>query len=126
MRVAALVLLAALPSACAQKAPAVVVPTGPTPAQRFEAATSQLMAGCLDCLLDAYREFQALRDDRAVGEAATASAIRSAILVSIREHELGLLDSGHLRSAHQMLDAAPLLALESSPLADMAELVLAY
>jgi tetratricopeptide (TPR) repeat protein len=117
--------LAVFLSACAAKAPAVLAPAGPTPAQRFDAADAQLRAGCLDCLLGAYRDFLALRDDPAVGAAATAAAIRSALLVSLREHELGLLDSGHLRSAHQMLDAAPLLTAELGPLAEMADAIVA-
>jgi len=66
-----------------------------------------------------------LRDDPTVGLAATTSAIRSGILISVREHELGLLDSGHLRSARQMLDASPLLASELGPLADVADVLVA-
>lgn len=121
----ALVLLAAFLAACAPKAPAVVAPTGPTPSERLSAAHARLMAGCLDCLLDAYRDFLTLRDDPTVGGAATEAAIRSGMLISVREQELGLLDSGHLRSAHQMLDAAPLLAPELAPLAEMADVIVA-
>lgn len=124
-RTVCVLLLATAFAACAPKTPAVVVPAGPTPAERLEAANAQLLAGCLECLLDAYRGFLALREDPTVGGAATSSAIRSAMLVSMREHELGLLDSGHLRSAHQMLDAAPLLAAELGPLAEMADVIVA-
>src|SRR5262245_14186598 len=97
------ILLALAVSACAPKAPAVVAPKGPTPSQRLEAANAGILAGCLDCLLGAYGELVSLRDDPGVGAAATSAAIRSGILISVREQELGLIDSGHLRSARQML-----------------------
>jgi tetratricopeptide (TPR) repeat protein len=118
-------LLAVALSACAPKAPAVVVPAGPTPGERLGAAGELMLAGCLDCLIEAYGEFLALRDDPELGTAATSGAIRSALLVSIREHELGLLDSGHLRSAHQMLAASALHAADLSPLAEIADAIVA-
>jgi tetratricopeptide (TPR) repeat protein len=125
MRVARAFFLVLALSACGPKTPAVVAPTGPTPAQRLETANAQILAGCLDCLLTAYGELVSLRDDGSVGAAATKSAIMSAILISLREQELGLLDSGHLRSARQMLDASPLLAAELGPLADLADVLVA-
>lgn len=121
----ALLALASLLGACAPKAPAVIATAGPSPTARLEAANSQMLAGCLDCLLDAYRDFLTLRDDPIVGGTATAAAIRSGMLISVREQELGFLDSGHLRSAHQMLDAAPLLAPELAPIAEMADVIVA-
>jgi tetratricopeptide (TPR) repeat protein len=123
MRVARTFLLALALSACGPKAPVVVAPKGPTPSERLEAANAQMLAGCLDCLLQAYGELVSLRDDATVGAAATKSAIQSAILISLREQELGLLDSGHLRSARQMLDASTPLASELGPLADLADVL---
>ena len=122
-RVAAL--LALVLSACAPKPAVAVAPRGPTAAERLEAANAQILKGCLDCLIEAYGEAVSLRDDPAIGAEATASAIRSGILVSVREQELGLFDSGHLRSARQMLDALPPLAPELGPIADLAEVIVA-
>src|SRR6185503_925116 len=118
-------LLALVLSACAPKPPVVVAPKGPTPSERLEAANAQILGGCLDCLIAAYGDLVSLRDDPAVGAEATASAIRSGILISVREQELGLLDSGHLRSARQMLEASPILGAELGPLADVADVLVA-
>jgi tetratricopeptide (TPR) repeat protein len=117
-------LLSLVLSACGPK-PAVVVvaPKGPTPAERLEAANAQILRGCLDCLIGAYGELVSLRDDPEVGPAATVSAIRSGILISLREQELGLLDSGHLRSARQMLEASPVPGSELGQLADVADVL---
>lgn len=123
MRIVILLVLAL--SACTSKSPVVVAPKGPTSTDRLNAANAQLLEGCLDCLIGAYGELVSLRDDSAVGAEATASAIRSGILISVREQELGLLDSGHLRSARQMLDASSQLASELGPLADMADVLIA-
>ena len=58
------------------------------------AAATLVRAGCLDCLIEALREYQALRRVPAVAVEATAGAARTATLVAIRERELGLEDSG--------------------------------
>lgn len=107
MRVA--LLLSLVLSACGPRPAAIVVaPTGPTPSERLAAANAQILRGCLDCLVAAYGELVSLRDDPEVGPAATASAIRGGMLISLREQELGLLDRGHLRSARQMLETCSL------------------
>jgi len=63
---------------------------------RLASADALVRAGCADCLLDAYKEYDALRPISAVADAATAGAIRTAALLAIRERELGTEDTGYL------------------------------
>src|SRR5262245_35813904 len=95
---------AILAAACGPKQP---VQPSITPAMRLAAADALLHAGCLEGLVDAYNGYDALRSDQLVGENARAGAVRAGVLIAIREHELGLLDSGYLARVHQLLPAAP-------------------
>ena len=117
---ATLVSLAVAASACAPATRGVVHDVAGSTA-RLQSADALVAAGCLDCLLDAYRAYDALRADPAVEGRANAGAIRSAVLIAIRENELGLLDSGALRRAHLLLSASPALAPELSPIVEMAD-----
>jgi hypothetical protein len=56
-------------------------------------------AGCLDCLLNAFREYDALRAIPAAAADATAGVVRSAALIAIRQRELGMVDEGYLQRA---------------------------
>jgi len=105
----------ALMAACAPKKPvAPAVPAGPTPAQRATTAEAMVRAGCFDCLVDALREFEAARTAASAApatvEAATAGAIRTAILLELRQRELGLLDGGYLARARELLNGREDLA----------------
>jgi tetratricopeptide (TPR) repeat protein len=95
-RLSWLVVLAAL-AACARGpfTPAVVVPPGPTPTERLNAADRLVRTGCLDCLLDAYREYQSLRSIASAENAATMGAIRTGGLIALRQRELGMIDEGY-------------------------------
>src|SRR5262245_26849468 len=95
-----LLLAGALAPACAAKQPAFVQPAV-TPAMRLAAADALLAAGCLDCLVEASKSYEALRAEPVVGPAASAGVVRSGVLIAIREHELGLLDSGRLARARE-------------------------
>ena len=88
--------------ACASspKRPAAV--PGPTPSERIAAADALVRAGCFDCLLAAFREYDALRAVPAVAAAATTSAARTAALLAVRERDLGTEDSGYLRKASEL------------------------
>src|SRR6266478_3853600 len=66
---------------------------------RMAAAVDLVRAGCLDCLIEALRQYQALQKVPAVAAEATAGAARTAALVAIRERELGLEESGALAQA---------------------------
>src|SRR5262245_33924173 len=103
--VVAVWLLSAFTTACT-KTVRPVVPIGPTPAARMAAADVQYRAGCLECLESALTEYLALRSDTAVGRSATESAVRAAILVAVRENELGLVDSGRIGQARSVVESA--------------------
>lgn len=105
-RVALFLLAAGVLPACGPKrvsAPAATPP--PTPAQRLTSADSLVRAGCLDCLIDAFNEYDQLRQYAPVADAATAGAVRAAALVARRERELGLSDDGYARRARALIAA---------------------
>jgi tetratricopeptide (TPR) repeat protein len=97
------VVLAGL-TACARPTvkPLAVVPPGPTPTERLAAADRLVRAGCLDCLLDAYREYQSLRSSATTGNTATMGAIRAGALIALRQRELGMVDEGYLTAAKEL------------------------
>jgi tetratricopeptide (TPR) repeat protein len=109
-RVWALVALLAAVSACSSKRPpAVTAPPPPTPAQRLESADLLVRAGCLDCLIAAYGEYDLLRGFPAAKDAAAAGAVRSAALIAVRQRELGMVDEGYGDRARALLAATPSL-----------------
>ena len=99
-----LLLLAA--SACAPRRSVVVPPAAPTPADRLASAEALVRAGCLDCLLAAYGEYDLLRAFPFAKDAATAGAVRTAALIARRERELGLADEGYGERARVLQTAA--------------------
>ena len=114
-RIGALFVVCVVVSACASppKRPAVV--PGPSPSERLAAADALVRAGCFDCLLAAFREYDALRSVAAVAGAATAGATQAAALLAIRERNLGTEDSGYLKRAGD-------LALPSTSTAQLLEI----
>lgn len=106
-RLALLALLLAV-SACAKPAakPA-VAPPGPTPTERLAEADHLVRAGCLDCLLDAYRSYQSLRAIPSAANAATMGAIRAAGLIALRQRDLGMVDEGYVAAAKELVAANP-------------------
>ena len=109
-RLHVLVLLAAL-TACARPAvkPAAVAPPGLTPTERLAAADRLVRAGCLDCLLEAYREYDSLRSSASAGHTATMGAIRTGALIALRQRELGMVDEGYLTTVKQLASSTPSL-----------------
>jgi tetratricopeptide (TPR) repeat protein len=99
-RLCAICLLVAL-SACSAKRPAVV--PNPRVPERLADAERLVRAGCLDCLVAAYGEYDLLRAFPAAKNAATLGAIRAAALITIRERELGLVDDGYGQRARTLL-----------------------
>ena len=97
VRLLVVALLASV-TACAPKSKP-IVQTAPTPAVRLAAADSQLRAGCLECLQQAFDQYAALTTDQTVGDIARESAARAALLIAVRENELGLIDSGRIQQA---------------------------
>ena len=97
-------------SACSRVTqPPLAVTPAPTPAQRLASADALVRAGCLDCLIAAYGEYDLLRTFPAARDAAAAGAVRSAALIAIRERELGLVDEGYGQRARALLIGAPSL-----------------
>ena len=66
-----------------------------------------IQAGCFDCLKDALSVYQSVRGlagaPPLVTEMATAGAVRAAALLALRERELGMVDSGYLEVARDLL-----------------------
>jgi tetratricopeptide (TPR) repeat protein len=120
MRLAAGVIAIALASACARPLPpAAVAPPPPTPTQRLASADELVRAGCLDCLIAAYGEYDLLRTFPAARDAAISGAVRSAALIALRERELGLVDDGYGERARALLIGAPNLPNFLSTLLDI-------
>ena len=83
------------------------VASQPPASERLAAVDAEVRAGCLDCLIDAYRHFDALRGNAATADAATAGAIRAGALIALRERELGMVDEGYLDLARRLATGAP-------------------
>jgi tetratricopeptide (TPR) repeat protein len=112
----ALVLWTVALSACAHPHIA-AAPSGPTPTERLAAADELVRAGCLDCLIDAFREYDAIRTMTVAaarpggppvtpipGAAdAAAGAVRAAAMIALRERELGMIDEGYLERARAVV-----------------------
>ncbi|HEY2907021.1 MAG TPA: hypothetical protein VGJ29_14055 [Vicinamibacterales bacterium] len=106
---------------CAHKAPAVVVPAGPTTAVRIARAEALIREGCLDCLLEAFNEYDALLANAAVGEAALNGAVETATLIALRERELGLLDEPFMDRARELAAGSKPLDAAYAPLFEIIE-----
>jgi tetratricopeptide (TPR) repeat protein len=84
-------------------------------------ADALVRAGCFDCLLAAYREYDELRRTPSAEEAATAGAVRAAALLAVRERELGTEDSGYLQRAQELAAGRPPLQQAIAPLLEIAD-----
>jgi tetratricopeptide (TPR) repeat protein len=105
MRLACSIAAVVISAACSARPPAVVVAPAPTPAQRLASADALVRAGCLDCLIAAYGEYDLLRGFAAANDAAAAGAVRSAALIAVRQRELGMVDEGYSQRARTLLAA---------------------
>lgn len=88
-------------SGCAHPKRAAQPPDLYTP--RLEAADAQLRAGCLECLIGAFREYDRLRSIPAAADRASAGAVRAAVLIALRQRELGMVDEGYLDRARSIV-----------------------
>jgi tetratricopeptide (TPR) repeat protein len=89
-------------SACAPKHRLASGPPVRTPLARIASADRLVREGCLDCLLDAFNQYDELSSSALVGESARKGAIETAILIAMRERELGLLDAPFLSRAREL------------------------
>jgi tetratricopeptide (TPR) repeat protein len=120
MRLAAGAIAVLLASACGRPLPPpVATPPPATPAQRLASADELVRAGCLDCLIAAYGEYDLLRTFPGARDAALSGAVRSAALIALRERELGLVDGGYSERARALLIGAPNLPNWLSTLLDI-------
>jgi tetratricopeptide (TPR) repeat protein len=93
-------------TACAKpplKPAAAPAPPPPTPAQRLASADALVRAGCLDCLIQAFGQYELLRTMSPAVEAATAGAVRTAALIALRQRELGMTDEEYSQRARLLL-----------------------
>src|SRR5438094_1959656 len=99
--------IALMSAACAARTHVTPADSRPSPSARLAAADAQVKAGCFDCLLSAFNEYTSLRSIPAVADAASIGAARSAVLLAIRERELGAEDSGYLLRAREIAGSNP-------------------
>ncbi len=95
--------------------------TAVRPAQSLADADALVRAGCFDCLTAAYRAYDGLRAVPSVAIAATTGAARAAMLLAIRERELGTDDSGYLPQASDLAASAPAVQPSVAPLLEIAD-----
>jgi tetratricopeptide (TPR) repeat protein len=95
--------------ACAAKQRA---PRAESFAERLAAADRLLRDGCFDCFAAAYEQYDALQREPAVSRRAAAGATEAAILMAIREAELGLPGGAGRRLAASIADSSWLPLLE--------------
>jgi tetratricopeptide (TPR) repeat protein len=88
---------------------------------RLAAADALVRAGCLDCLVAAFDGYSRLKAVPSVADAATAGAARTAILISTRERELGIEDSGYLPRARELSASREPLRAVLDPLLEIAD-----
>jgi len=86
-------------------------------------ADALVRAGCFDCLLAAYKEYDSLRHTPPAEDTATAGAARAAALLAIRERELGTEDSGYLKRAQELTAGRPSLQQTVAPLLEIADTI---
>src|SRR5262245_55289398 len=92
--------------ACSARKPPPAAPDLKTPARLAE-ADRLVRAGCLDCLVAAFGEYDLLRAIPSATVSATAGATRTAALIALRERELGHLDEGYLQRARTLAQQTP-------------------
>ena len=100
-----LVAMLALGGCARPKTPA--VPPVPDVSGRLAKAGGLMRIGCFDCLEEALAEYDAVRQVpnlRPVdAEAATDGAIGAALLMELRQRELGMADDGYLQRARDLI-----------------------
>jgi len=108
-------------AACARPAVEHIAPVDRAVAARvtLAAADALVRAGCFDCLADALKQYESIRQVPAVGEQATAGAVRAAALLALRERELGTTDSGYLEKARELAAASATVGRDVGPLLDL-------
>jgi tetratricopeptide (TPR) repeat protein len=119
--------LAVMTSACASVAPRQRLDTAPQPTadRRAQLTTADALVrrGCYDCLREALSVYESLIDDNALSTTARGAAVRTATLLALRETELGLLHSGYIERARQLLGPSATASPELPALVEIAEVI---
>ena len=104
----ALAAILVLGGACA-KPRSIAAPPSPDVSGRLAKAGALMRLGCFDCLEEALAEYDAVRGVPNLlandGEAAIDGAIRAALLLEMRQRELGMVDDGYLERARGLIGA---------------------
>jgi len=124
----AVALTAALLSGCSHLSTSspirVAVPEPPPDNhQALLAADELVQRGCYDCLREALTRYENLQTDPAVGSQARDAAVRAAILIALRETELGLVQGAYVDRARRLLGPVEQASPELPALLDIAEVV---
>src|SRR5688500_5853469 len=102
-----LVVMLALGGCARPRTPAVQL--APDVSGRLTQAAALLRIGCFDCLEEALVEYETIRTvpnlRSADVDAATDGAIRAALLLEMRQRELGMPDDGYLQRARDLIGA---------------------
>ena len=88
---------------------------------RLAEADVLLRAGCYDCLLAASHAYNSVRTVPSAAVAATMGAARAAMLLAIRERELGTEDSGYFTRANELAASTPAVQQAIAPLLEVVE-----
>jgi len=117
-----LMLIVLLAVGCAKSRPAAVVSPVVDVKPQLAAADALLLVGCVDCLEEALRSYNAIRVlpnlPAADAEAALVGSVRAAILLDLRQRELGMADQGHLERARGAIAGRDDLNAAFAPLID--------
>lgn len=112
---------------CADRAiPRATVPDPPPPLGTrplLAAADENVRSGCYDCLTDALTTYEDLKDDSFVGTQARERAVRTALLLAVRESELGLVPGDRIERARQLLGPIAQASPELPALVEIAEVI---
>ena len=87
----------------------------------LERAASNVRAGCFDCLAEALKQYESVRNVPAVAEVAMRGAVQASALLAMREHELGTTDSRYLERARMLAMSWPAIQADVAPLLDVIE-----
>lgn len=125
--IAVLALGAVLQAACARVPAASPAPPAvdstPDRGGELSAAVHLARRGCYDCLIEALAAFSSLRDDRRVGEEARGWGVRTAVLLAVRENELGLVRRPFIDEARELLGPVGTASPELPGLVELGELL---
>ena len=93
-------------TACASPRPAVVAPVVNVQ-PRLDAADALVRVGCFDCLIEAHQAYDTIHAvpnlPPAAADAALVGSVRAALLIDLRERELGTTNDGYLGRARELL-----------------------